>query len=109
MKLFNTQNSAGSDLGKTNVSAVVELFGNARLLAGRSTVHLELPTNVSATDVAGRLAREVPELVGEVVDPEGSLMTSYILNLNGTSFMSDSGRRITTGDRMLLFSSQAGG
>jgi hypothetical protein len=51
----------------------------------------------------------MPELVGEVLNPEGGLMTSYILNLNGTAFMSETGRRIRPGDRILLFSSQAGG
>ena len=109
MKLTRTQNRVPSDSSDAEVSATVELFGNARLLAGRSTVQLTLPVDVSASQVAGRLAAALPELVGEVLNPEGGLMTSYILNLNGTAFMSETGRRIKHGDRILLFSSQAGG
>ena len=91
------------------IRVVVELFGNARLLAGRNTVTLLLPPTASAVDVAERLGEAMPALVGEVVKPRGGLVESYVLNLNGLSFMSDRARLLRPGDRLLLFSSQAGG
>jgi molybdopterin converting factor small subunit len=91
------------------IPIVVELFGNARMLAGRDTIDVVLPAEVSTSEVARHLAEAEPALVGEVFRPEGGLMSSYILNLNGTSFISESKRKIRKGDRVLLFSSQAGG
>lgn len=109
MKLTRTQ-SEPSDFPQTaTISVTVELFGNARLLADRETVELCLPPQVTADEVADRLAEALPDLVGEVIKPDGGLMASYILNLNGASFMSDLRRPIRSGDRFLLFSSQAGG
>ncbi len=90
-------------------SVTVEIYGNARLLSGRSEVEVRLPARASAQDVAARLAREAPELVGEVLDPGGGLAPSYVLNLNGRCFLSESERSIGDRDRILLFSSQAGG
>lgn len=90
-------------------SVTVEIYGNARLLSGRSEVELRLPARASAPDVAARLAREAPELVGEVLDPGGGLAPSYVLNLNGRRFLTESASSIGDRDRILLFSSQAGG
>ena len=87
----------------------VELFGNARLLASQSSVDLSVPAEASAAEVAARLAKVEPALVGEVIDADKGLLSSYVLNLNGTYFMSSESRRIRSGDRILLFSSQAGG
>ena len=109
MKLFKTQIRLSKSPGMPKIPIVVELFGNARLLAGRDTIDIVIPAEVSTSEVARHLAEAEPALVGEVVRPEGGLMSSYILNLNGTSFMSESERRIQKGDRILLFSSQAGG
>lgn len=109
MKLFKTQNQSSKGFDKPTVSIVVELFGNARLLAGRDTIEIVLPVEVATTEVARHLAEAEPALVGEVIRPEGGLMSSYMLNLNGTSFLSESERQIREGDRILLFSSQAGG
>lgn len=90
-------------------SVTVEIYGNARLLSGRSEVRVTLPERACARDVAERLARAVPELVGEVVHPGGQLAPSYVLNLNGRRFMTESSAPIGESDRILLFSSQAGG
>jgi molybdopterin converting factor small subunit len=109
VKLFKTQTRSSKGSGKPTIPIVVELFGNARLLAGRDTIDIVLPLEVSTSEVARHLAEAEPTLVGEVIRPEGGLISSYILNLNGASFLSDSKRRIRIGDRILLFSSQAGG
>ena len=96
-------------VGDPERRVTIELFGNARLLAGRSCVDLNVPEKASAAEVAERLARVEPALVGEVIDPDRGLLSSYILNLNGTCFMSSETRQVMSGDRILLFSSQAGG
>jgi molybdopterin converting factor small subunit len=109
VKLFKPQISSPKGSVKPAIPVVVELFGNARLLAGRDTIDVVLPLEVSTSEVARHLAEAEPALIGKVVRPEGGLMSSYILNLNGTSFLSESERQIRQGDRILLFSSQAGG
>lgn len=98
-----------SQVGSPDRKVTVELFGNARMLAGHTSVDLNLPARASAADVAARLAEVEPALVGEVIDPDNGLISSYVLNLNGTCFMSSESRHISAGDHILLFSSQAGG
>ena len=95
--------------GAPGRSVTVEIYGNARLLSGRSEVRVTLPERACASDVAERLARAAPELVGEVVDASGCLAPSYVLNLNGRRFLTESSAPIGESDRILLFSSQAGG
>lgn len=96
-------------VGDPERRVTIELFGNARLLAGRSSVDLSVPVKASAAEVAERLSKVEPALLGEVIDPNGGLLSSYVLNLNGTCFMTSETRQMMSGDRILLFSSQAGG
>ena len=104
-----TSGTIKGQVGDPERRVTVELFGNARLLAGQSSLDLSVPAKASAAEVAERLAKVEPALVGEVIDPDRGLLSSYVLNLNGTYFMSSESRRIKSGDRILLFSSQAGG
>ena len=88
----------------------VELFGQARLATGIKTVTLTLPSQCFASDLAAALRTAVPELDGLAVDDEGvDLMSSYTANVNGRSFLEGASVRIADGDRIFVFSSQAGG
>ena len=95
------------------VAIIVELFGTARIACGQHEVALELPASPTLADLANSLASACPELIGNaILDDMSGLMKSYTLNLNGTAFVSDApGQHIELqdGDRLLLFSSQAGG
>jgi molybdopterin converting factor small subunit len=98
---------------KTSVAITVELFGTARITCGQHEVALELPASTSLSALASSLANACPALIGNaIVNDMSGLMKSYTLNLNGTAFVSDApGQHIELqdGDRLLLFSSQAGG
>ena len=92
------------------VSVTVELFGHARLVFGRKEVVLQLPSELTSSDLAGALCASAPSLKGVIVDDAGhGLMASYTANLNGHSFLESCPIRIEEGDRIFVFSSQAGG
>ena len=50
----------------------VELFGHARTVAGVSDVHLALPPEASASDLAVALASALPALVSTALDEDGT-------------------------------------
>ena len=88
----------------------IELFGVARLTAGRRQVDLSVPRQARPAEVAAALGEACPELVDTVIRPDGSgLQRSHTLNLNGRSFLTDEMVDLNDGDTILLFSSQAGG
>lgn len=88
----------------------VELFGTARLAAGRSELAIEVGGAPTLEDVVGAIARACPALVGSVIDEDGTgLLESHVLNVNGTAFVDGGRLDIGREDRLLLFSSQAGG
>ena len=92
------------------VSVAVEFFGHARLKCGVKQIDIELPSEAGASDLATALWSAVPSLRGVVVDEAGrELMASYTANLNGLAFLERSAVRIVGGDRIFVFSSQAGG
>ena len=92
------------------VQVMVELFGRARLLAGRREVPVEVPVVCGIGKLASVLADSVPTLMGEVVREDNvGLVESYVFNLNGIRFLGDEFVELEQGDRILLFSSQAGG
>ncbi len=88
----------------------VELFGTARLTAGRRELTIEVVGEPRASDVVAAIAGACPALVGSVIDEDGTgLLESHVLNVNGTAFVDGGRLDIGLGDRLLLFSSQAGG
>lgn len=96
--------------GSETVSVTVELFGHARLVCGVKQIDIDLPIESDATDFATALCSAVPSLRGTVIDEAGrELATSYTANINGLSFLDDSALRMSDGDRIFVFSSQAGG
>ena len=88
----------------------VELFGTARLAAGRADVPLELRGIASVRQVVIQLAEACPELVGKAIRDDGrGVADGYVLNLNGTCFVDHLEQPVETGDSVLLLSTQAGG
>lgn len=71
---------------------------------------MRIPGAAAPADVVAALAEVCPELVGRAIREDLSgLMESYVFNLNGTKFVSSESLSLKHGDRLLLFSSQAGG
>ena len=94
----------------TTVTVTVELFGNARLLTGRRFLHISVADDCALRDISERVGRRHPALVGTVVREDlTGFLDSYTVNLNGVEFMDDQHRRLSDGDSLLVFSSQAGG
>ena len=89
---------------------VVELFGMARLSSGLDEVEVELPPHGGMKSIVEALADACPALVGvAITDDRTALLDSYTFNLNGTTFVAGDTSRLREGDRLLLFSSLAGG
>ena len=88
----------------------VELFGTARLAAGRRELTIEVEDEPRANDVVAAIAEACPALIGGIIGEDGTeLLESHVLNVNGTAFVDGGRLDIEPGDRLLLFSSQAGG
>lgn len=88
----------------------VELFGLARILCGRREVQVAVPDQSSTKHLVLALSKACPQLVGQVIREDLSgLQESYTFNLNGIAFISHQQVELKTGNRILLFSSQAGG
>ena len=88
----------------------IELFGLAQLVCNRRQVSLEVPPAAAIMDITAALADACPALVGRVIrDDLSGLYESYVLNLNGLVFVARKRLQLQPGDRLLLFSSQAGG
>ena len=96
--------------GHSTVEIIVELFGLAKMATGRSEIAIRLPKLSSARDVITAIGVCCKELNGIAITGDGSgLMESYTMNLNGDLFLDDRDVIFKPGDRILLFSSQAGG
>ena len=94
----------------TQVTINVELFGNARLLAGCKVVRLRVAEDCALSDIAEGIGRQHPALVGTVVREDiTGFLESYTVNLNGVEFLDEPRRRLSDGESLLVFSSQAGG
>ena len=101
--------SGGPDMG-CGGRIVVELFGMARISCGRRDVEIEAPLDAGMEGIVEALADACPALVGVAIrEDRTGLLDSYTFNLNGTTFVSGSTSRLREGDRLLLFSSMAGG
>ena len=93
-----------------SASVRIELFGNARLVSGERELAARLPSRANADDVAAALAAAIPALVGVAVSEDGrEMLPSYVANLNGAAFIEGERAALRDGDRIYVFSSQAGG
>ncbi len=88
----------------------VELFGLARLAAGRVSLDVTMPPGATLADVARALAQACPALAVKALLPGGAgLAEGYVFNINGLSFARDLSAKIAPGDSVLLLSSESGG
>lgn len=93
-----------------SVSCTVELFGVARLLAKTTEVSLSLAHGATLSDVYSALAERLPILVGRVITPDASSLSSgYACNVNGIDFVRNSNVKVNPGDRIFIISADAGG
>ena len=91
-------------------TCTVELFGTAQMLAKAKTVSLSLPPEATLARVLSSLGEKLPMLLGRVITLEGTRLASgFSCNINGLAFVRDPGARITSGDRILILSADAGG
>ena len=82
----------------------------ARLSSGLKEVEIDLPPDGGLQGIVEALADACPALVGIAISEDRTaLLDSYTFNLNGTTFVSSESSRLREGDRLLLFSSLAGG
>src|SRR5262245_28486216 len=99
-----------SNVPPNTVGVQVELFSMARLVCGRSLLALDLPCEATLAALENALVVACPALRGLVIKTDGTgLLASYVLNLNGLVFVTDTGVHLQQGDTLLLFPSQAGG
>jgi sulfur-carrier protein len=84
----------------------VELYGQARLLAGQKALDLDAR---SIRDALTQLASRYPQLIGTVLQSDGGLTSAYALNLNGIRFTGDLDEPLATDDALLVISSLSGG
>ena len=110
LQRWSEVNSSSSETGDELVSCTVELFGIARLLAKTKVVDLELPQEATLADLFAELAEKLPTLVGRVISPEkNNLISGCACNVNGLKFVRNPTAKIRTGDKILIFSADAGG
>ncbi len=96
--------------GRTERACRVELFGIARLLAGRRLIEVELGERADVRSVLRELGARCPALVGPVIRPDlAGLAEGHALNLNGLRFVVDPDAAVAPGDALILLSSSAGG
>ncbi len=88
----------------------VELFGAPRLLAKAAAVEVPCSPPAAVLEVLRGLEATCPVLRGRVLKPDGAtLIEGFALNVNGSRFVRDLDETLDVGDRLLLFSSAAGG
>ena len=85
---------------------LVELYGQARLLAGVKSVAVDGHT---VGEALRALAERFPALVGVAMEAGGAPTQAYAVNLNGLRFCTDLAQPVSAGDELLLISSLAGG
>ncbi|MGH2350518.1 MAG: MoaD/ThiS family protein [Chloroflexota bacterium] len=87
----------------------VELFGMARLRAGRREVVVPWRPGLTLGDLPAQVAAACPVLQGRVVDASGGLAQGLVFNLNGRDFLRDPATPIQPGASLLLLSADGGG
>lgn len=108
---WNERQRAEIDTAPTHsVSVTVELFGVAQLLAKTKEVPLSLPPQATLSHVCQALAAEHPVLLGRVINPDrSSLSSGYACNINGLEFVKNPNATVNPGDKIFILSADAGG
>mgnify|MGYP001070766733 CR=1 FL=1 len=90
----------------------LEFFGLSRLVVGKKEIALDLEENATFRDVVRKLAAMYPDLIGNVIRPDGeSLQHPNIFNRNAKQMIraDQMDERPSDGDRIILMSMSAGG
>ena len=90
----------------------LEFFGLSRLAVGKKEISLDLEEGATFRDVVRKLAAMYPNLIGDVIKPDGeSLQHPNIFNLNAKRMIraDQMDERPNDGDRIILMSMSAGG
>lgn len=92
------------------IACTVELFGVARMLAGRTEVTVSVPDGATTSQVIAAVAATLPVLVGRVITPAGDrLAEGCACSLNGRHVVRAPTAPVRAGDRILILSADAGG
>lgn len=94
-----------ADAGNVPLVVLIELYGVARLRAGRETFEVEGKT---LSDALHALGSACPSLVPSVVT-QGALGSSFLVALNGAQITADPTTKLKDGDVVVLLSADAGG
>ena len=95
---------------RPSLTCTVELFGVARLLTKTKEVSLSLPQQATLSHVCQALAAEHPVLLGRVINPDrSSLSSGYSCNINGLEFVRNPNAKVNPGDKIFILSADAGG
>lgn len=84
----------------------IELYAQARLLAGRREVAV---TGATLGEALRQLAAAHPALVGTVLEADGELTPAFTANVNGRRFSRDPDEPLDGSDEVLIISSLSGG
>jgi molybdopterin-guanine dinucleotide biosynthesis protein A len=106
---LNTPEDYEAAVARAPARVTVELFGQPRLLAGRREVAVDVPAPATALGALAALSRDVPALVGPVLDGTGRLGPGFLLSLDGRTFTARQEAGLAHGARLLLLASSAGG
>lgn len=90
----------------------LEFFGLSRLVVGKKDISLDLEEGATFRDIVRKLAAMYPELVGNVIQPDGaSLQHPNAFNLNAKRMIraDQMDEHPNDGDRIILMSMSAGG
>jgi molybdopterin-guanine dinucleotide biosynthesis protein A/molybdopterin converting factor small subunit len=91
-----------------SIAVTVELFGAARVLAKTQHVRLELAPEATLAQLFSALAEKLPALAGRVIESD-RLVAGYACNINGLIFERVPSAKIHSGDKIFIFSADAGG
>jgi molybdopterin-guanine dinucleotide biosynthesis protein A len=87
------------------VTITFEFFGLARRRSGRDTLQVAART---VGEALAALEKACPGLSGSVVEA-GRLSPHYRLSINAREFVTDAGRVLVDGDRLIVLSAESGG
>ena len=90
----------------------IEFTGVSRVLTGQTGCSLSLEQGDTLREVVIALARQYPQVIGEVIEKDGqNLIPTNLFSLNGKKILHESDLQFQPqdGDKLILLSLLAGG
>jgi len=90
----------------------IEFTGISRVLTGRDELTLSIPGGSSVEQVITSLGDRFPELVGQIIYPNGKdLIPTNLFSLNGEKILRENDKTYSPkqGDKLILLSILSGG